>query len=890
LPTHKTSPAQHLPGFVAVKYALVYAVVALIWILVSDNMVSWFTHDIRYATMLNSVKGTLFVVVTSLLLYFLLQRIVSRNNARDQRLTDSELQYRLMFESNPNPMWIYDKHSFSFLAVNDAAIAQYGYSREEFLGMTILGIRPVSEVPSLLESVSAHTGGLEHSGIWRHQKKDGGQIDVEITHHHLVFESHQADVVMAVDITERKKSEEMIRSERMRYLTLLKSSTDGIHVLDTKGNIVEVNNEFCEMLGYPHEVLTRMNVSQLDAQLSSKEIKKSIKEGLHNKERRRFETVHRRKNGSHFPVEITTTAMEVDGQTLIYCSSRDITERRQSEEKLKLAASIYEASAEGVLVTDAENRIVAVNPAFTQTTGYSIDEIAGKTPTILASGRHDEAFYQGMWQALETTGHWHGEVWNRRKDGAVFPEWLTINTIYNADGSILHYVAMFLDISEKKESDELIWRQANFDPLCQLPNRRMFRDRLEHGIKKAHRNGLRLALFFIDLDRFKEVNDTLGHHVGDLLLEEAARRISDCVRESDTVARLGGDEFTIVLSDLEDASIAERLAQNIIQKLAEPFKLENETVYLSASIGITFYPEDGANGEDLLKNADQAMYVAKDAGRNRYGFFTSSLQEAAQKRLRLITDLRQALAADQFRLYYQPIVDLASGHITKAEALLRWQHPSRGIVSPMEFIPLAEETGFINEIGEWVFRESACQVKRWAELYGTDFQVSVNKSPVQFQAAANHESWIDYLEQLGLSGQNIVIEITEGLLLNTESGIATQLLRFRDARVQVAIDDFGTGYSALSYLKKFDIDYLKIDQSFVRNLAHDPDDLALCEAIIVMAHKLGLKVIAEGIETEEQRNLLVSNGCDYGQGYLFSRPVPPDEFEALLKNRCQPIS
>jgi diguanylate cyclase (GGDEF)-like protein len=390
-------------------------------------------------------------------------------------------------------------------------------------------------------------------------------------------------------------------------------------------------------------------------------------------------------------------------------------------------------------------------------------------------------------------------------------------------------------------------------------------------------------LMLLDLDRFKEVNDTLGHDMGDILLKEGARRLSSCVRGTDTVARLGGDEFTIILSELHDPANVERIAQDILKKLAEPFHLKREVAYVSASIGITLYPNDGASIETLLKNADQAMYASKNQGRNRYNYFIPSMQEAAQNRMRLANDLRGALEADQFSLVYQPIVELATGVIHKAEALIRWQHPNRGEVSPTEFITIAEETGLIIDIGDWVFRETACQVKHWRERHHADFQISINKSPIQFHNKCNsHAAWFEHMQQQGLSGQSIVVEITEGLLLDASTAITDQLLEFRDAGMQVALDDFGTGYSSLSYLKKFDIDYLKIDRSFVSNLAPGSDDMALCEAIIVMAHKLGIKVIAEGVETVQQRNLLSTVGCDYGQGYLFSKPLPAVEFEKLL--------
>jgi diguanylate cyclase (GGDEF)-like protein len=396
----------------------------------------------------------------------------------------------------------------------------------------------------------------------------------------------------------------------------------------------------------------------------------------------------------------------------------------------------------------------------------------------------------------------------------------------------------------------------------------------------------------IDLDRFKEVNDTLGHAMGDILLKETALRITACVREIDVVARLGGDEFTVILSELNMGSRhVEDIAQKIISSLAKPFYLGSETVYVSASIGITLYPNDATDIDALMKNADQAMYAAKNRGRNRYSHFTAALQEVAQARLRLTNDLRSALAGGQFFIHFQPVVELATGRILKAEALIRWAHPVRGMVSPAEFIPLTEETGLIHEIGDWIFREAARWATHWKKQFSSEFQVSVNMSPVQFRTEGEDfaSGWLSHIQELGISGKNIVVEITEGLLLNAESDILKKLLIFRDAGIQVAIDDFGTGYSSLSYLKKFDIDYLKIDQSFVRNLVSDTNDRVLTEAIIVMAHKLGLKVIAEGVETERQREFLLSIDCDYAQGYLFAKPMLPEEFEALVR-RQSPLS
>lgn len=428
-------------------------------------------------------------------------------------------------------------------------------------------------------------------------------------------------------------------------------------------------------------------------------------------------------------------------------------------------------------------------------------------------------------------------------------------------------------------SEEIIWQQTNFDRLTRLPNRSMMLDYLAVEMGKASNSGQSIGLLLLDLDLFKGINDTLGHEMGDQLLQQTAERLRAHVQEMDTVVRLGGDEFAVILPDVADTRRVEQTAENILQCFTEPFLLGDETTYISASIGIALYPDDAANIEELMKHADQAMYAAKDRGRNRYHYFTPQMQELAQQRMRLINDLRTALSEQQLMVYYQPIVDLQTGAIPKAEALVRWQHPQRGLVSPCEFIPLAEETGLIHELGNWVFTEAANQVAQWRDIYGADIQVSINKSPMQFLDEADvARAWIEHLKNLKLARGAITLEITEGLLLDTRQIVRDKLLTFHNAGVEIALDDFGTGYSSLSYLQKFEIDYLKIDQSFIRNLTADSDESVLCEAIIVMSHKLNIKVIAEGVETEEQRQLLAAAGCDYAQGYLFSRPIPAAEF------------
>jgi len=553
----------------------------------------------------------------------------------------------------------------------------------------------------------------------------------------------------------------------------------------------------------------------------------------------------------------------------------DITER-------EMASQIYRHSRQAICISDMNNNIISINPAFTTITGYTAEDAIGKNPKFLASGRHDEHYFNEMWKVINETGQWSGEIYNKRKNGEIYPEFLMVNTVRGANDEIDHYFAIFDDITEKKKADELILEQANYDSLTKLPNRRMFQDRLQQEIKRSHRSETSFALLFLDLDHFKNVNDTLGHEVGDTLLIESAKRISQHIRESDTVARLGGDEFTIIITEAKNSISVVNITQNIIQSLSKPFQLDLNQVHVSASVGITLYPNDAITASELLKNADQAMYLAKKSGRSCFRYYTQSMQEEAQTRQIMINDLHKALALNQFQIYYQPIVDLKTGTINKAEALIRWNHPKQGLISPLDFIPFAEESGLIIEIGDWVYKEATRQTKIWQQKYGPDFQISVNKSPVQFRSTTKIDDWIKHLDKLELSGQSSVVEITESFLMEHESHIAEKLLQLRKKGIEVSLDDFGTGYSSLSYLQKFKIDYLKIDKSFVSNLSPNSQDIILCEAMITMAHKLNIKVISEGIESEFQKKLLTDMQCDYGQGYLFSRPVPAEQFEDLL--------
>jgi diguanylate cyclase (GGDEF)-like protein/PAS domain S-box-containing protein len=561
----------------------------------------------------------------------------------------------------------------------------------------------------------------------------------------------------------------------------------------------------------------------------------------------------------------------------------EVTERKRAEEALRIASLVYHHSSEAMMVTDGANNILAINASFTRLTGYAAIEVVGKNPRLFHSGLQDAAFYQRLYHELEENGHWQGELVDRARDGSLIALRLVINTVFDEHGKVERRVALFTDITEKRNADRLIWNQANIDSLTGLPNRHLFHDRLCSAIGNDAANRGAQALLLIDLDQFKEINYTLGHEVGDLLLIEVTRRLSAAMPGGAILGRLGGDEFALLVQETSDAPVAATLAQAIIDALAAPVRLGVDTLFVSASVGIALFPQHGTQAEQLLRHANQAMYAAKNGGRHQYCLFADAMEEAALLKLSLTNDLRGAIAANELEVYYQPIATLGSTRIDKAEALLRWRHPQRGMVSPAEFIALAEASGQIIDIGDWVFRQAAQQVQRLRRLGHTTFQISVNVSPVQFHNQRDlGRHWLAHMAELGLPANSIVLEITEGLLLDLSDEVTTQLLAFAEAGIQVALDDFGTGYSSLAYLTKFDIDYLKIDRAFVRNLDTDGDDRTLCEAIIAMAHTLGLTVIAEGVETPAQRDVLAAAGCDFAQGYLFSRPLPSAVLESLL--------
>ncbi|AEF98608.1 putative bifunctional diguanylate cyclase/phosphodiesterase [Methylomonas methanica] len=562
-----------------------------------------------------------------------------------------------------------------------------------------------------------------------------------------------------------------------------------------------------------------------------------------------------------------------------------VLERNKSQESLRLFQKVFEGSEEGIMITDPNKTILLVNSAFTKMMGYTQDEVVGETPKKLASGHHNSRFYAAMWSSINNFGHWHGEIWNRRKNGEIFPEWLAISTVNDKAGNTTHYIGIFSDISERKNAEEQIRYLSSHDVLTGLPNRILLKNRLETAIAFAARSHGKVALLSLDLDQFKMLNDSMGHAAGDELLRCVTAQLKCCVRDTDTLCRSGGDEFLIALANMPDTDSISTLVDEILERIAKPFVLEGRHLSLSCSIGVAVYPDDGDDFETLMKLADKAMYQAKDAGRNTYRYVTEQLNSDSLEFMRITHELREAVKCKQFTVHFQPQIELATGDVVGAEALVRWNHPVEGLIPPGRFISIAEQTGLIVEIGEWVLHEACRQAMAWRRAGMPPLLMAVNMSAVQFKRGNVENLVRGALESSGLEAQYLEIELTESILLHDMDHMLSLLNNLKDIGLKLAIDDFGTGYSSLAYLKKFKIDRLKIDQSFVRDIASDPNDAAIVRAIVQMAHTLNLRVIAEGVENQEMLHYLSSCQCDEVQGYHFAKPMPPDAFAAFILGR-----
>ncbi len=559
-----------------------------------------------------------------------------------------------------------------------------------------------------------------------------------------------------------------------------------------------------------------------------------------------------------------------------------VNRRSHDQARLRLAATVFESAADAILVTDSGNHILDVNPAFEQITGYSKAEVLGRNPRFLKSGKHDAPFYQAMWRELLDRGYWAGEIWDRRKDGSLYPKWMSLVAVQH-DDRVSSFVAIFRDISQFKKTEQQLQRLAHYDSLTGLANRTFLNAHLEQAIHLAHRNAWQLAVVFLDLDHFKEINDSLGHSAGDRLLSAVAARLREQIRESDLIARLGGDEFVIILSKISNTAPVAVVLEKIRLVLAQPFLLESYELSVTASMGVSVYPTDGGDRELLLRNADAAMYHAKNEGRDGWSFYSTDMNRQTRRRLQLSAGLRQGVDQQQFVLLYQPQIDLKTGRISGIEALIRWQHPELGVVSPVEFIPLAEDTGLIEEVGEWVLAEACRQYRAWHQRHLNPVRISVNVSARQFKSGRFVHTVERVLKHTGMDPRCLELEITESLLVRGDARLLQDMHALRALGIRFSIDDFGTGYSSLSYLKRLPVWALKADRSFVHDVPDDSDDVAILAAMISMAHNLNLRVVAEGVETEQQLEFLRAQGCDELQGFLISRPLDAASIESLLR-------
>lgn len=693
------------------------------------------------------------------------------------------------------------------------------------------------------------------------------------------------------DITTQKNMENDLLESKQKLVDIIDFMPDPTLIIDKDGRVIVWNREIAKLTGVPSDkILGRNNYEYsipfcgerrpilVDLVLNpNPEFEKNYEEFMRygdNIYGRSFVAMLQSKPAylSSSASLLRNSAGEIVGA--IECI-RDRSGQRKAEERIKLLASIFDNSGEAIVITDSNNIIIEVNKAFSQFTGYSCEEAIGQNPKILKSGIEGVEFYKEMWRCLLENNYWQGEIWDKRKDNSLYPKWLTITTIRDKYNNITNYFASFSDISQRKEAERRIEHLAHNDSLTSLPNRFTLVEKFSQALEQAKRSSGSLSVMFIDLDRFKTINDSLGHQIGDMLLCEVATRLKKTLRAADIVARFGGDEFVIIQPLIRSEMESVHLAKKILNTISKPYILDNNTVYTTPSIGISIFPNDGDNVPELMKNADAAMYHAKSSGRNAYQMFTNEMHIVACKRMAIENSLRTAITNDEFILYYQPQVESITCKLVGFEALVRWQSPEHGLVSPDKFIPIAEETGLIVKIGEQVFQKACMQAALWESEGLPEVKIAVNLSARQLKQTNLAELFVEIMDTYKVNPKNIELEVTESMTMEDPKASILILNKLKNIGFDLAIDDFGTGYSSLSYLKLFPVHKLKIDKSFVNDIVTDPNDAAIASATIALGHNLGMKVIAEGVETEEQLDFLVKNGCDMIQGYLFSKPVSP---------------
>ncbi|MFM0465895.1 sensor domain-containing protein [Paraburkholderia strydomiana] len=801
-------------------------------------------------------------------------------------------RFRSLFDDHPVPMYIFDRETLRFLAVNSAAIQQYGYSEAEFLDMTIRAIRPNVEI-ARLESHLQRADSVQHgrtmAGIWHHRRKDGSTISADISYHALNFMGRAAFFVLADDVTEQINAEAEAQRSNQMLEAVIDNIPQRIFWKDLESRYLGCNMAFARDggLSYPEQVVGKSDADmpwRAFAELLSAHDKEVIDTGV---PKMNFEVdmvidgVHRTTVTSKLPFT------DGEGRVIgVLGSYTDITERKRADLALRLQSRALDASVNAILITapsPSGNLIEYVNPAFMRITGYDPAEVIGHDCRVLQREDREQEGVASIRKALAANREVSAVVRNYRKDGALFWNQLFIAPVPNAEGVITHHIGVINDVTDLMRYQEQLEYQANYDSLTRLPNRNLLRDRLQHALIVAQRQHKGVAVVFMDLDGFKNVNDSLGHSVGDRLLGVVAERLARCTRTSDTVARHGGDEFVIVMTDTVDEQSLIAWMERVRASISEPVWLDGTELYVGCSMGASLFPQDGDDAETLMKKADLAMYRAKDMGRNTFQFYQPEMNASAGARLNLERRLRRALRDNEFLLHYQPQVDIDSGQIVGTEALVRWSDPEVGLVPPSSFIPVAEESGLIGPLSEWVLREACRQNKAWQDLGLPPARVSVNLSARVFQQRDIAKLVMQVLDETGLEPQYLELELTESAIMRNAEEAVSMLNELHALGIGLAIDDFGTGYSSLSYLKRFPVDRLKIDRSFVSDIGISGDDETITSAIIALAHSLKLQVIAEGVETSAQLDFLKERACDEMQGFYFAKPLSTEAIYDLMQ-------